>query len=282
MVGNSRTFGRKTRGKQRLARALVASAVVHLVALATVLTIRPAVPPYSEYPEGMEVFIHTPPHEPVTPPLPEPAPAGEANDNPTPPQAARTEDAAKAPEVRKPSTAPSTRVHRTPPPPANVETVVVAQGPVVPQLPLMGDGELAGALVAGPGAGGGAGEGGSGGGGQGGSGAGGSCDMAGRLQAMIRRDAGVRTTIAQAQAALGAGRRAMRVWDGDWVRSGAQEGRGLAGLRQAIAVEVAFAPRECRMERIRGFVVLSLDDGPEAARIALGASDWRWGELATR
>jgi len=69
---------------------------------------------------------------------------------------------------------------------------------------------------------------------------------------------------------------ALFVWNGDWVRSPRQEGKGLAGVRQAIALEVAFAPDACRKEAMRGLVLLSLND---RARVALGADAWRWTDL---
>lgn len=226
---------------------------------------------------------------PLETPLPEeiqePAMAGPQAETPTPSQSAQTEEAAKAPAVvPKPQTAPPPPVHRTPPPVLPTEVVQVSSAPPALDLRLLGEGELAGALVAGAGAGGGAGEGGSGGGGEGGSGSGasGRCDMAGRLQALVRRDSRIQSEVRRVQAALSAGRRAMQIWDGDWVQSQGQEGRGLAGVRQAIAVEVAFAPRECRQQRVNGLVVLSLGDDAGAPRLALGTASWQWGELALR
>ncbi|MDO9076893.1 MAG: hypothetical protein Q7U72_05505, partial [Brevundimonas sp.] len=73
--------------------------------------------------------------------------------------------------------------------------------------------------------------------------------------------------------------RALLVWDGDWVQSPDQAGRGLAGVRQAIAVEIAFAPRACREQRVRGYAVIALADGPGAPRLALGGGRWRWSDL---
>ena len=66
------------------------------------------------------------------------------------------------------------------------------------------------------------------------------------------------------------------LWNGDWVRSGNQDGKGLSGVRQAILWELAFAPEVCRSERVRGLVLLSLDNG---TRFAIGSDDWRWSDL---
>ena len=69
------------------------------------------------------------------------------------------------------------------------------------------------------------------------------------------------------------------VWNGDWVRSGGEDGKGLAGVRQAIALGVAFAPEACRAEPVRGLVLISLSDSPGSPRLALGAGRWRWSDL---
>jgi hypothetical protein len=104
--------------------------------------------------------------------------------------------------------------------------------------------------------------------------------MVQRLQTVLRRDAGIRTTAAHARSTLSAnGSGALLVWDGDWLRNPGQEGKGLAGLRQAIAVEVAFAPADCRAQTVNGLVLISLGDAPGDPRIALGGGRWRWSDL---
>jgi hypothetical protein len=105
----------------------------------------------------------------------------------------------------------------------------------------------------------------------GGGGGGGECDMARRVQAALRKDPLVRASV---HAASG---RAIMVWNGDWVQAGAEDGKGLAAVREAITWEVAFAPLACRRERVRGLVLLSLNDG--SARLAVGAGEWRWSDL---
>jgi hypothetical protein len=69
------------------------------------------------------------------------------------------------------------------------------------------------------------------------------------------------------------------VWNGEWVQHGLEEGKGLASVRQAIAVEVAFAPRPCRAQPMQGLVLLSLNDAPGSPRLVLGAGAWRWSDL---
>ena len=147
--------------------------------------------------------------------------------------------------------------------PAAPQAVVLAAGDDAPRD---GDGEindglLDGAATAGPGADGGKG-----------------CNMPGRLQAALRRDRLVRAAVAEVHRG-----RALRVWNGDWVRHAGQEGAGLIAVREAILWEVAFAPEACRTEPMRGLVVLSLDDGPGAPRLVLGLGSWRWKDvLASR
>jgi hypothetical protein len=69
------------------------------------------------------------------------------------------------------------------------------------------------------------------------------------------------------------------MWNGDWLLTPGQSGKGLAGVRQAIAVEIAFSPPACRQQQMRGYAVLSLGDAPGSPRIALGAPRWRWADL---
>jgi len=73
------------------------------------------------------------------------------------------------------------------------------------------------------------------------------------------------------------GGKAILLWNGDWVRSGGQEGKGLAAVREAVMWEVAFAPPACREARMHGLVLLSLTDG--GTRFAIGSGDWRWSDL---
>ncbi len=89
-----------------------------------------------------------------------------------------------------------------------------------------------------------------------------------RLEARLGGDARLR-------AALPRGDGALVVWDGDWVLSDGQEGRGFARLRQAMVVEVAFAPEACRRQPVRGWVAIALGD----THVALGAGLWRWSDL---
>jgi hypothetical protein len=139
--------------------------------------------------------------------------------------------------------------------------------------------ELASAVTAqSEAAGGGAGGAGSGGDGEG-SGGGGRCDMVERLQRALRHDPQVRAALVEAKRAPGFAGRPLVIWNGDWVRHGLEEGKGLASVRQAIAVEVAFAPKACRAQSMHGLVLLSLNDAPGSARVVLGAGAWRWSDL---
>ena len=100
----------------------------------------------------------------------------------------------------------------------------------------------------------------------------GSCDMARRLQAALRKDPLVQAAVARA------GGGPIMVWDGDWVQSGAEDGKGLAAVREAITWEIAFAPAACRAEPMRGMILLSMDTAG-SAKLALGQGAWRWSDL---
>jgi hypothetical protein len=97
-----------------------------------------------------------------------------------------------------------------------------------------------------------------------------ACDMARRVQAALRRD-----QLAQAAVAKARGR-AIMVWNGDWVQSQDEDGKGLSAVREAIMWEIAFSPAACRAEPMRGLILLSMNGG---ARIAVGSSQWRWSDL---
>jgi hypothetical protein len=109
--------------------------------------------------------------------------------------------------------------------------------------------------------------------GESGGGGGGGCDLALAVQRALRRDSLVRSAVEGANR-LG---RAVMMWNGDWVRTGGQDGKGLSAVREAIMWEVAFAPQSCRNERMHKPVLLSLADG--STRFAIGSGDWRWSDL---
>ena len=194
-------------------------------------------------------LIELPKPEPLSPaPAPTPAP-------PQPTPAAKP-----TPEPPKPAKAPPkhqvARKAKTPPP--NVETIAANDGPSGDGDNEISDGALASAATAGSGAG----------------SAGGQCDMVGHLQARLRRDRQVQSAMAVANRG-----RAIRVWNGRWVRHPGQEGAGLAAVREAIMWEVAFAPDACKQRPVSGMVLISLNDAPGAARVVLGSGQWRWSDL---
>ena len=123
---------------------------------------------------------------------------------------------------------------------------------------------LVGAATAGSGEGGGGAGAGEGSGGR-------PCDMVSRLQTALARDWRVESAVAQVHRG-----KAVLIWNGDWIQSPGQDGRGLASVRQAIAIEVGFAPEACRARPMHGLVLISLNSG---ARIAFGTGAWRWTDL---
>lgn len=106
-----------------------------------------------------------------------------------------------------------------------------------------------------------------------GGGGGGGCDIARAVQRALRRDPMVRGAVEEAHRSG----KAIMVWNGDWVRNGDQDGKGLSAVREAIMWEVGFSPAACRNMRMHGLVLLSLADG--GTRFAVGTGDWRWSDL---
>ena len=255
--------------------------VGHAVLLASLMWARtePLSPP-AEAPDVIVVSLVEPPPPPPQPaqmPAPEPAAEPAASSAPADPEPAPPDTAPK-PRPPVPAAARPRRVLATPPP--DVEPLPAAPAPPGPPLPLLGAAQLAGGTVAGPGSGGGSGSGAGGGGtGSGGGAGGGQCDMVRRVQDRLRRTPSVRAAVAEAGRSMNASGRAMLIWDGDWLQSQGQSGKGLAGVRQAIALEVAFSPAECRAQPMAGLAVVSLEDGPGGARLALGRGSWRWSDL---
>jgi hypothetical protein len=99
------------------------------------------------------------------------------------------------------------------------------------------------------------------------------------LQEGLRKNPRARASLMRAHSETVSAGRAPRVWSGDWARVSGEEGDGLAGLREMIMMEVAFAPAACRAEPMRGLVLISLNDGPRSARFALGGGRWKWSDL---
>lgn len=246
---------------------MIATAVVVAghVGLFMALSLSPTPPAQREPPSEPVMATLVPPSPP--PPPPPPAPDRPEQKAPEPPAPAAPVKAEPEPPAR---TIPRLRMARTPPPP-DVPTLAAVRGPANEPNVVLGEAALAGATVAGSGAG----QGGDG----DGTGGGGRCDMVRRLQDALRSDPDVTAAVTRSHGSLGSGGRAILVWNGQWLRSPGQDGKGLAGVRQAIAMEVAFAPAACKAQPMRGLVVISFNDGPGAPRLAIGSGTWRWSEL---
>jgi hypothetical protein len=235
--------------KRQTADRLAAGALslaAHAAVLAFVLV---SVKPKLEIPPLVEAPI---PVEIVAPPPPPPPPKPKAS----PRAASAPPKTADKPAPGRPASAPIV-AHQTPTPPVPVETVAAGRVKGAPSQGTgsadgVSEGELAGAATAGSG-----------------DGTGEGCDMAGRVQAALRKD-----SLVQAQVAPRSGR-AIRVWNGDWVQTDNEDGRGLSAVREAILWAVGFAPKECRNETVRGLVLFHAG----GTRLVLGAGQWRWSDL---
>ena len=264
-----RPFEAPRRSGGRARAILIAAGVAAVQAALLVMSGWRAPPPPGPSPPLIEVRLESRVRAPD--PVTEPAPEGDVRAASEPAPAVEATAPMPRPEPPRPT---PRRIVRTPPPESPVPAV--APGPVgPPDLPILGGAQLAGALRAGGGPGGaGSGQGGGGPGGRGG-----DCDMVARLERALSADADIRAAVAASLAGRGGASDAVLVWDGDWLQSPGEAGKGLAGVRQAIAVEVGFAPRACREELVRGTVVLAAAADPGAPRLALRAGTWRWRDL---
>ena len=177
-------------------------------------------------------------------PLAPPAPPAPQPTAPSPPE----------PEPRRNSVRPT-------PTPRVVPTLAAAETPSEEPGVELSDAQLASATTAS------------------GGGRGRACDMVEWLERELRKDPRVHDALARAHRQSGLSSRAIMVWDGDWIRTRGEQGKGVAGVREAIMTEVAFAPEACRNDPIRGLVVLTLNDAPGAPKLALGSGAWRWSDL---
>lgn len=232
-------------GRHRLATAAL-SLVAHL-ALFAFLTSEFKPPPVVADPTPITVSLIEGLSAPAPLPTP-PAPPTPKPPEPTPPK----------PEPVKP--APARSFVRPTPTPRAVETLAAAEEPGAEAIPEVSEAQLAQATTAGASA------------------AGQACDMVRWLQGALRRNAQVQAAAARTHRAVGA--KAILVWNGNWTRSIGEEGLGLAGVREAIMLEVAFAPRECRTDvPMNRMVLISLSDAAGSPRIVMGSGYWRWADL---
>jgi len=239
---------RRQPAKRNRLLTAAASVVCHGAILLALVGAQPDSPAVAELAPIQVQLIDPPPPEPPAPPAPK-DPAPEPSPAPPKPKAAKTKPAPPRKVVARPA-----------PAPRDVAPLLAQTGPVANPDAEVSDAELASAATAGSGGGG-----------------GGACNMLQWLQAKLRKDRRVQAAMADAHQG-----RAIRVWNGDWVRHPGQDGNGLAAVREAIMWEVAFAPEACRAERVRGLVSLSLDDGPGSARVVMGSRDWRWSDVVSR
>jgi hypothetical protein len=224
-----------------------ASVSLHAALLLMILFTLPKPPLQMREPPAIPVVLMPD----MRPPAPTPAPTPKP---PAPKVATSTRSSAKASAAAaapRPATVASPARRSK----AATSPLAAADEPDVGQDSEVSEGELAGAASAG------------------GGGGGGPCDMAARIQAALRKD-----TIVKSAVATFAGK-AIKVWNGDWVRSLGEDGKGLAAVREAMMWEVAFAPPACRAEPVRGLVVMSVDSPQGKVRLALGAGQWRWSDL---
>ena len=245
MLLSSLTENSARRDGRRRALAAALSLGAHAALGVLILFVPTARTPAPEPPPVVIALVR----EPFAPPKPAPRP------DPAPP--APTWKATAAPHAAHPHAVSQTRASLGRPSPAHTTALAAGDDPPgAGDESGVSDSELAGAAGAGAGGGG-----------------GGTCDMAARLGAALGKDRLLRSAVA------GYAGRAIRVWNGDWVRGGAEDGKGLAAVREAIMWEVAFSPAACRSQAVRGLVVVTVPGTQGSVRLALGAGQWRWSDL---
>jgi hypothetical protein len=233
--------------RHRRVLAWAGSIAAHLMVFGALFWPRPAAPP-QETPAIQVSLVETPKPDALPGPPGPPAPPGLPN------IAAPREIRVSAPRIVIKPTPPR---HAAPSPDAESQPMPDTFSDV------MSESELAGALTAGEGEA----------GGGGGGGGGGGCDMARAVQQALRRDPLVGSAVSQANRRG----KSIMLWNGDWVRAGIQDGKGLSAVREAVMWEVAFSPAACRNRPVHGLVLLSLADG--GTRFAIGSGAWRWSDL---
>lgn len=229
--------------------AAATSLAAHAAVILALASLRPDVLQVFD-PEPMNVaLVDLPkPPEPLAPPAqnnePAPSPNPPAPAKPTPPR----------------------NIARKAVIPPDVKPILADEGPTTEPAPILSDAEIASAATAGSGGGNGSGAG------------GGTCDMISHLEDRLRKDPDVRAAVSRAHQAAGPAHKALLVWNGDWITSTGQEGKGIAGVREAMMMEIAFAPAACRAKPMRGLVLLSLNESG-SAKVAFGSSAWKWSDL---
>lgn len=238
-----------TKNQDRLAGVML-SIAAHLAAFLAIVWVAPRARMVENEPPPMVMATVQPLRPPVSPapPAPTPEPPAVTPPTPAPPKPE------KLPPKRSPRPTPR-------PPPAEVVTLAASKDTKGPAVIGMSDAEAAGASAAGSGGGAG----------------GGTCDMAKLLQTALRKSPRVQAAVGSAHRA--ASGKAFKVWNGDWVRTQSEDGDGLAILREAMLIEIGFAPAACRNQPVQGLVMFTLNDDPGAARFAVGASSWRWADM---
>jgi hypothetical protein len=241
------TQARRRNARRRRLLTLGLSVAAHGLALFVLVGAQPEPPKLYEAPEPLVVQLvrPMPPPEPPKPPAPKTSPKPPAAGKPAPPKPVPPKRIAARPA----------RVR----PPPEVQVIAAGKPSTTHGDADVSDAELAGAATAGSGGGGGRG-----------------CNMVRWLETRLRSDRRVQDAMAEVDVG-----KAIRVWNGQWVRHGVQEGAGLAAVRESIMWEVAFAPEACRDEPVRGLVLLSLND-QGGHRIVLGSGAWRWSDLLGR
>ncbi|QUD90096.1 hypothetical protein [Phenylobacterium montanum] len=243
---------RRSAGHRR-AVGVVFSLVGHVVVLMA-LMIAPRMPPQTPEPTPLTVaLIDGRALAPAPIPAPEPAKAPQPTHERAKPKPVK---ASHRPEPVKPLTRHVTVARAEDPAAARAARIAAEDAPVATSVPTLSAAQLAGAASA-----------------DSGELGGGTCDMAGRLQEVLRHDHLVRTAVSSLTG------KSIMVWNGEWKWMPGDTGQGLTAVRQALIWEIAYAPESCRSRQMHGLVLFSVNEAGGPVRLAVGDSDWRWTDL---
>ena len=105
------------------------------------------------------------------------------------------------------------------------------------------------------------------------------CDLGQWLQRALQADAHVQEALTQIPKPARSVANAMMLWDGSWTAPPIQALEGNAALRSAMTAGIGAAPQACLSEKMRGPVLIMLNDGTGATLLVVGSGEWRWQDL---
>jgi hypothetical protein len=105
------------------------------------------------------------------------------------------------------------------------------------------------------------------------------CHVGQSLEAALRRNPRVLAAVIQARRPSSTFGNAIVIWNGDWVRSRDEDGKGLAAVREAISLQIVSESPKCLAQPMRGQILIAFGQAADDASLAIGGTAWRWSDL---